>query len=160
MIEGMTRSTAEAMVAYFKRWHEDVKLPSIYRTNEKLERRTGIKPVWIDCCVNSCIAYTGEFASDEICTQVIKTTKEVCNQPRYFDRLDKWGNNVARKRYLYLPLEGRLRHQFSTKTWQPEEMSTYRASFDSRPNGSNITDCFDGELYQGFLRVKLGLFTQ
>jgi hypothetical protein len=163
LIEGMTREKQQSMVAFIKHYAPQfgtdfgAVLPSIWRTNEKLARKTGITPRWIDCCINSCIAYTGSFANDTKCTQKLKHNGQICNEPRYYPQKDKDGSHKARKRYLFIPLLDRLRQQFSSQ--QAEILSTYRASFDSS-TGSELLDVFSGDLYQDYHRRTLGLFSR
>lgn len=147
------------MVKFFRKYY-NIKPPSIYRTEEKLAKISGLKPQWIDCCINSCMAYTGVNAFLEQCPHTIKSTKQLCNQRRYFDSPDKYGNPKPRRRFLYLPVEERLRSQFAkVMEGRAQLLSTYRAGFDNYTGGP-ITDVFCGELYQKYLRKELGLFTR
>jgi hypothetical protein len=155
----MTREKRQAMVAFIKHYAPTFGaiLPSIYRTNEKLARKTGIKPQWIDCCINSCIAYTGSFAHETRCNQKLKHNGKMCNEPRYYPQKDQNGKDKSRKQFLFIPLLDRLRHQFSTE--QAKDLSTYRAGFDSSPS-SDLIDVFSGDLYQEYHRKELGLFSR
>jgi len=64
LITGITRKSGEKMTGFFEKHYPDINLPTIYRINTILEKRTGIKPQWYDCCINSCMAFTGEFDLD------------------------------------------------------------------------------------------------
>ena len=50
---------------------------SLYMLQKFLSKQTAIELNFIDCCVNSCIAYTGEFTNLEKCL--------ICNELRYRD---------------------------------------------------------------------------
>ena len=138
------------MIAFFSRHFPSIQpeIPSMWRINEKLEKLSGIHPQWFDCCINSCMAYTGLYKDKLSC--------DYCNTPRFYDRKDTKGHQKPKKRYLFLPLCPRLRAQY--KTEQAQVLMEYRASFDNRQGGADYTDIFDGKLYQHWLREKLGLF--
>jgi hypothetical protein len=159
LIEGMTRQKQQAMVAFIKHYAPTfgATLPSIYRTNEKLAQKTGINPQWIDCCINSCVAYTGSLADETVCSQKLKHNGKICNEPRYYAQRDRDGNLKARKRFLYIPLIDRLRNQYGSE--QAKVLSTYRATFDTHQGGS-LRDVFSGDLYQDYHRGELGLFSR
>ena len=40
---------------------------SLYLAKKKLSELVNIQPVFIDVCINSCCAFTGSFAQDNIC---------------------------------------------------------------------------------------------
>lgn len=155
----MTREKQQSMVAFIKHYAPEFGaiLPSIYRTNEKLARKTSIKPRWIDCCINSCIAYTGSYANETKCTQKLKHNGQICNEPRFYPQKDKNRKDKPRKQYLFIPLIDRLRQQFGTD--QAKVLSTYRAGFDTQLSG-DLSDIFTGDLYRDFHRKELGLFSR
>jgi len=55
---------------------------SEYILRAKAKALAEIEPLWFDCCVASCICYTGHYASLEKCPH--------CNEPR-FRGLDRHG---------------------------------------------------------------------
>ena len=84
ILEGIPRNKKQGLVKFIKKWFK-VNLPSIWRTNSKLAKMTGIHPKWIDCCINSCLAYTGDFKDDKICLQKLKANNQICNEPRFHE---------------------------------------------------------------------------
>ena len=40
---------------------------SLYRATKKLEKLVSIEPIWIDCCVKSCCAFTGNLKNLQEC---------------------------------------------------------------------------------------------
>lgn len=153
VLDGSSRKNSKKYVAFLQR-HTDMKSPpSIYRINTELEKHSGMKPVWYDCCLNSCMAFTGEFSSLLSCT----STKggNLCGEARYYVDLDRKGLCRPRKRFLYLPLGPRLNNLYMTNL--AEKLSTYRAAFTDG-DGVNMTDIFDGDLYQNYHLKELGLF--
>jgi hypothetical protein len=155
----MTRKQELQMKSFFARHFPHIKLPTIWRTHAKLEKHTGIRPVWYDCCVNSCQAFTGICKDATHCTQPkdpSKSLTNLCNEPRYFEKLDKQGKLRPRKRYMTIPLEPRLRQQWMDEQ-QAEYMMEYRQSFNNKRT-DDYRDVFDGKLYQKFLRETKGLF--
>jgi len=67
---------------------------SLYLAKKKLQQLVNISVNHIDMCVNSCLAFTGEYSANVHCT--------ICNAPRY-----KTGRK-ARKHAVYFPIIERL----------------------------------------------------
>jgi hypothetical protein len=109
----------------------------------RLQRRTGIKPVFFDCCYNNCIAFTGKYADDDQCPY--------CKEMRLAE------SSRARKRFMYVPLLDRLRLQYQNAS-RAQVLSGYRHSFTEADSQTKFRDVFDGDLYHGFHRKELGLF--
>ena len=59
-INEMTMASRKKLARFMKMWHKEVELPTIHHINSKLQRETGIEPIWYDCCTNSCMASTGQ----------------------------------------------------------------------------------------------------
>ena len=118
-----------------------IKSPTIWRVQEKLQQHTGIIPVWYDCCINSCIAYTGQYSPLDSCPY------KGCGESRWRPQL---GNEKkrARKQWLYIPLIQRLKTQFNGP--YAEQLTTYRACFATKSDGI-LMDIFDGNLYRALL---------
>ena len=93
-----------------------------------------IEPVWYDCCVNSCLAYTGEYEALDCCPD--------CNATRFND------NGKPRRKFCYLPLIPRLQGYFQNP--RMIERLSYRHSYQYDPN--NISDIFDSLHYQTLLK--------
>ncbi|RIB20721.1 hypothetical protein C2G38_1963504 [Gigaspora rosea] len=55
---------------------------TLYKLERYLENLVPLKPSLIDCCINSCIAFTGDFSNKNICSR--------CKEPRYIS--DKVSN--------------------------------------------------------------------
>jgi hypothetical protein len=136
----VSRKKQQEIKEFFQRHFPDISLPTIWRINEKLSSHTGIRPVWYDCCINSCMAFTGDATNDAHCTALKdkpKPTGRRCNA-RYFE-----GTVKPRKRWLYIPLLPRLIRQF--KSEQADVLSEYRASFDDPTPGRDFCDIFNGQ---------------
>ena len=54
---------------------------SLYAIKKKLLKLVNIMPKFIDICVNSCMAFTGQFINDSSC--------HYCKESRYFNNLRK-----------------------------------------------------------------------
>ena len=52
-----------------------IKLPCLRRRDEQLEKISGLKGRYFDCCSQGCMAYTG--------THVNKIKCDFCDRPRY-----------------------------------------------------------------------------
>ena len=151
LLDGISRRKQLEIKAFFKRYFDDVyqALPSIWKINQKLQAKTGIVPEWHDCCIDSCMAFTGEFKDP------INSKCTVCSKARFFPQRTRTGDFKPRKRWLYLPLIPRLQLKF--KSDQARILSTYRARFDEKEPG-DFTDVFDCNLYLNLRRQ--GLFNK
>ena len=125
----------------------DVELPCTRSAEARLRAWTDIQPIFTDCCINSCMAFTGEDSEAGSC--------RFCNEQRYS------GSGNPRSKFLHLPLTRRLQLQYSDPQ-RARMLKTYRHSFTSTTGGGDSTvlrDVFDGRLYREFHRGELGLFT-
>lgn len=141
-IDGVTRSKRLQLKELFQQHFPHVKLPSIWRINEKLESMLQLKPQVLQCCPNICEAYTGAKAEALTCS--------FCGTARYYE-----GSLRPRKEWIYFPLLPRLQKQYQD-LHRAEKLTTYRAKFDNprTENRWDITDVFDGELYQELLHKE------
>ncbi|KAG2121439.1 hypothetical protein DEU56DRAFT_746664, partial [Suillus clintonianus] len=96
----------------------------------RLALLSGIEPQNIHCCIQSCIAYTGQYVHDERCP--------FCDEARY----TKHGH--PRRTFMYIPLIPRLQALFHNPTMI--EQLTYRHNFAQ--SDRLIRDVFDGEWYR------------
>ncbi|TEB23159.1 hypothetical protein FA13DRAFT_1585728, partial [Coprinellus micaceus] len=97
---------------------------------------SGVKPVYIDCCIRSCIAYTGRYKENSACHH--------CKELRWHPATGK-----PRRTFCYISLISQLQGLF--KNAKISRQLGYRSNFKSTyPN--KIKDVFDGKLYQRLLR--------
>ena len=150
LLDGVTRGKAKEIKEFFTRHFPQTasELPSTFHTIDRLQNMSGIAPILYDCCVNSCLAYTGQYTNTDSCHH--------CKEPRFFKLLQPSDQPKARKRWLYMPILPRLRSKFLSP--DARILSTYRAGFDTRDEGV-YTDIFDGSLYHE-LRAETGLFNR
>ncbi|TGO31563.1 hypothetical protein BHYA_0524g00010 [Botrytis hyacinthi] len=151
-----TRIGQQKMIEFITKYRDYIAnasnpLPSVWRKNAQLQKKTGLQPEWIDCCVKSCMAYTGSKSADDCCSY------GSCREPRWHKGTNKKGESRPRKQYLFFPLKGRLSAQF--RSFKAECLTTYRASFDRIEDRDGDEkeweDVFDGDLYQNYHRKKL-----
>lgn len=108
-------------------------LPSLFRAQGRAARLSGIKPVKVDCCMNSCCAYTEQYRSLSRCP--------FCKAERY------GGDGKPRKQFSYLPITDRLTQLFALRS--TADVLDYRAEHDSAHRyHDKICDIFDGQHYQ------------
>ncbi|KAG9119148.1 hypothetical protein FRC07_005985, partial [Ceratobasidium sp. 392] len=121
-------------------------------TEAKLRTRIGVisgldgSPV--DCCVNSCIAYTGPYKDEVICPY--------CPEPRY--KTDpRSGRRVARRRFQYIPIIPLLIAYYRNPTMACR--MRYRSERPKAPDW--LSDIFDGAFYRQLLdrQVTVGAKT-
>ena len=124
-----------------------MRLPSLRRMKERLQRLTHIKRETFDCCPNSCMAFTGEYKAATNCSY--------CNEDRYVDE-----NGKARKSWSYIPLVSRLKLQY-LNPGRAKVLTNYRHGFNLGSTGGvdRLRDVFDGRLYREFHVQELSLFT-
>ena len=110
-----------------------VQIDSLYVIDRRLAILSGVNPVLYDCCVNSCIAYTGNYKNHSHCP--------FCREPRR-------RHGKPRRQYSYLPLTPRFQGFFQNpKTIQK---LGYRSRYVPSPDA--VHDVFDSMLYQNLLQ--------
>ena len=97
---------------------------------------TEVEPVLYDCCINSCMCYTGKYKHYSRC--------RFCNEPR------TRGGKVQRQ-FSYLPFIPRLQGWFQSLA--KIQALSYRENFEHPPG--RIKDVFDSEHYRSLLRTKV-----
>ncbi|KAJ7231818.1 hypothetical protein C8J57DRAFT_1091622, partial [Mycena rebaudengoi] len=89
-----------------------------------------VEPRWYHCCVNSCMAYTGDDSDSVSC--------RFCAEPRYTS------GGKPRRLFCYLPLIPRLQGYFQNP--KMVEKLLYRHNY--RHQRDTIADVFDGIHYR------------
>ena len=84
---------------------------------QRLAVLANVEPVYYDCCVNSCMAYTGRYEHHEAC--------DFCHEPRYGKK------RRSRRVFMYLPLIPRLQAMFQSK--EKIGLLSYRHLFKHEP---------------------------
>lgn len=116
-------------------------------TLRHLQKRTGIRFVEYDCCINSCMSY-GPFPERTTCTH--------CGEDRYNE------NGRSRASYLYIPIIHRLKLQYASPK-RAQKLTEYRASVESRGGDSTNTDDLHEDFWNGQLycdQKEQGLYSQ
>jgi hypothetical protein len=126
LMSNMPRSAFNQMRYTFS---HKLDLDSLYMTDRRLALLSGVTPVLIDCCVNSCIAYTRKYANYVDCPY--------CGESRR-------SNQRPRRQFSYLPLVPRLRGFFQNP--KMIHQLGYRMRF--APSVDGIRDVFDSEMYK------------
>ena len=148
LLDGISRQKAHEIKAFLKRYFPIIsnQIPTLWHLPEKLQARTGVVPRWFDCCIKSCMAYTGKNTDQAV------THCSICKEPRFHTQQSLGNDLKARKRFIYIPLIPRLQGQFLAD--KENMLTTYRASFDTNDH-RNFTDIFNGTHYRQ-LREKEG----
>ena len=108
-------------------------IASEYVTGRILTRTSRIAFEIYDCCVNTCVCFTGEFKTSLVCP--------FCDEPRY-DMHKK-----ARNRFRYIPIIPRLQAMFRDRNII--DMLLYR--FECEVGANRIDDVWDGAILQELL---------
>jgi hypothetical protein len=121
---------------------------SIYCVKTVLKKLVDIKPQWIDMCIYSCCAYTGEFENKEQCPY--------CNTPRY-QKINHSHQKKSRYQFAYFSLKERLKIQYKNSDRADELRYRYRYTLRNNfGKDGKIEDVFDGKCYLDLL--KMGYF--
>ena len=108
-----------------------------YVANRILEHASGLSVQIYDCCVNTCVCFTGELES--------LTTCPMCGEPR----VDK--RNKARNRFRYIPIIPRLQAMFRDRDTIASLLYRYQREVDQ----DRIEDVWDGAVLQELLKTKV-----
>ena len=104
--------------------------PSLQKIRSRVAFLSGFKAEQYDCCINSCMAYTGSHADLKTCMY--------CQEARH----DQYG--FPRQRFTYLPAIPRLISLHSNT--QMAEAMTYRGEYTHVPG--KVQDVFDSTNYR------------
>jgi len=119
---------------------------SLYKVRKLLEKLVPLEPTLVDCCINSCIAFTGEFSNKDICP--------LCGQSRY--QLGKLSQTARKRSANWSPVDS-LRAQYRDRT--RAQILQYRHNYTSTEAyaiDNSIGDVFDDHHYKSL--VSSGLF--
>jgi hypothetical protein len=111
------------------------------RRAEQLNKVTGLVAQEIDCCENSCMAFTGEYSNLNAC--------EKCGYPRWRNELLQ----IPFKVYIYIPLGIRLQYHYRIRS-RAKTLQTYHLPWSTSPINSNppISDWWSGQRYRDLRR--------
>jgi len=110
---------------------------SDFVANRILEQASKLSTEVYECCVNSCMCYTGEFAKLTECS--------ICGEPR----LDKC--RKARNRFRYILIIPQLQAMY--KDPKMIKLLLYRVQCEVEPG--DIEDVFDGEVISNMMKKYL-----
>ena len=129
-----TQLTSEQFSMIPETWPEISDFHSEHVLRAKVSGLAGIEPQQFDCCVGSCVCFTGHYASLDKCPR--------CNEPRF--RVDSNGKRKPRSQFFYIPLIPRLTAYLKS----PHMASTmqYRSQHQHVPG--SFQDIFDGTNYR------------
>ncbi|RGB23869.1 hypothetical protein C1646_676793 [Rhizophagus diaphanus] len=111
---------------------------TLYKLRKFLGNFMSLKPTLVDCCINSCVAFTGELINKNICPE--------CKEPRY--KVDE-ESQISQKKAAYWSLIDSFQTQYKDKT--RAEILRYRYNYTSTYEytlGNQIGDVFDGLQYK------------
>ncbi|GES80966.1 transposase domain-containing protein [Rhizophagus clarus] len=132
----MTNNMYREIIEAFSEQHV-----SLYRATNKLASLVSIDPVWIDCCVKSCCAFTENLKNLQECP--------TCGEKRYKSNSN---DQIGRKKMAYFPLKDRfvIQYQNSSRSLELQYRNNYTTSqeylqyrsygdvFDASLDGYNI----------------------
>jgi hypothetical protein len=111
---------------------DTIQLLSAYAATRQLRDISGVRHIRIPCCINSCIAYTGDYSGFTHCP--------FCEQPRLN------GGNIPRQTFDYIPITHRLRLQYANSA-RAKKLREYRKRLQNSP-WEGVRDYWDGALHQ------------
>jgi hypothetical protein len=107
---------------------------TLYSAKKFLAKKVPLKAIFIDMCIDSCCAFTGQYEQHLNCP--------VCNKLHYINQGSF--KQKARKKATYFSLNDRFKIQFKDQNYV--EKILYRSTYQS--NGKYYNDIFDGLLYK------------
>ncbi|KAG1745049.1 uncharacterized protein EDB91DRAFT_1032167, partial [Suillus paluster] len=120
--------------AMFNELHEKfshkMDIDSEYKMLNHFEGLTTITPMKIDCCINSCIAYTARYSHSDLC--------DFCGERRFN------AQGKPQRQFSYMPLVPQLQGLFAQE--DTVEKLLYCHQYDHGPG--TVNDVFDDEIYQ------------
>lgn len=107
-----------------------VRLLSLQVLGTRIAKLSGVTPELYDCCVNTCHAFTLDFAHEEVCSE--------CGERRF----DEKGS--PRQHYQYIPTISRFQAMFNN----PDliQKLAYRHNYPQDPG--DLSNYFDSESYK------------
>jgi hypothetical protein len=133
MMSGMERQTFNQMRHLFR---HKLEISSDWVILRRMGILSEIEPIWYDCCINSCIAFTGKYANYTNCPH--------CQEVRTC-------NGKPRRAFGYLPIIPRLQGMFHNL--KLVETMRYRANYQHDPN--SISDIFDSLAYRSLCQTAV-----
>jgi len=123
---------------------------TLYKLWKFLGKQVPIEPNLVDCCVNSCVAFTGENTNKDRCP--------TCNEERYKVGKNREKLSEGRKKAAYWSVINSLQMQYNDK--KRAQLLRYRNEYintDEYSAENKIGDVFDGLCYKNLTRA--GFFT-
>lgn len=111
-------------------------IDSEYIAMRRFAMLTEVGPVLYDCCINSCMCYTGKYKHDSSC--------RFCGEPRKH-------HGKPQRQFSYLPFIPRLQGWFQSRA--KIETLLYRDKFEHTPGRKK--DVFDCDHYQDLRHTKV-----
>ncbi|CAA7266357.1 unnamed protein product [Cyclocybe aegerita] len=107
-----------------------MELSSLYVIIHRMAILLYLEPIWIDCCVNSCIAYTKELKDEDQCPE--------CSEKR------RTNKGKSRQLFCYLPIIPCLQQMFAN----PERVKelSYRHTYEA--SATLVSDVFNSQHYR------------
>ncbi|KAI5804435.1 hypothetical protein EDC01DRAFT_611109 [Geopyxis carbonaria] len=137
--QDLTQDASSTIRKFISAIAGNTKTPCDQRTaSGRLEKQTGLTPIYYDCCPNSCMSYSMNAALEEC---------PICQHPRW-QFVD--GCRQAYSRHVYIPIIHRLCLWYSNAA-RAETLVQYRKHAESR---SMYTDFWNGSLYRDILKKK------
>jgi hypothetical protein len=103
---------------------------SFYKIKKKIQSIVPIFPILIDTCMNSCIAFTGNYKGLQHCP--------LCNEKRYNE------NGKPINITYFFSLKDRLKIQYANKE-RAQELRYRSKYFESKENLDSFADIYDGK---------------
>jgi hypothetical protein len=89
----------------------DVEILSLKSVQKLAATLTDLRPLQIDMCPKSCLAYTGEFADLESCSRM--HDGKICGEPHYLPKRTPKAKNKPRAQMMCLPIVPAIKAMFA-----------------------------------------------
>lgn len=134
IISNMSRTAFQMMRHAFS---HKLEISSHYVMLHRVAMLSGIVPEWYDCCIKSCIAYTGDYTELDSCPHCHEARRSAAGKPR--------------RQFCYLPLIPRLQGLFQDV--EIIRKLRYRHNFEQKDDV--ISDVFDTQHYRDLCQTRV-----
>ncbi|KAL1701989.1 hypothetical protein EV121DRAFT_210964, partial [Schizophyllum commune] len=116
-------------------------IPSYKMAKRLTEKLSGVEATEYDCCINSCLCYTGPHANETVCPYCKESRRDDTGKPR--------------RRFRYIPIIPRLRSFYQNSDMATKMLYRHKSRNDAQHDPETMYDMMDGTHYDRLTRTKV-----
>ena len=136
MVSNMPQTASNQMRYPFQ---HKLDIHSLYAITHRLAILSGVEPKWFDCCVNSCIAYTGQHHDLDKCPDCSERWLTLSGQPC--------------RMFCYIPIIPHFQNFFANEKSLMELQYWHKYKVSDH----TISDVFDSKHYKNLCKTRVTL---